>query len=160
MEAEAGQVGRIGCLLVMILVLCAAGIETASGHRHHVSNSNNSHHQQGGTGKSRPLTKTDSSINQQDQGPTMTIKSLASSSGEYPHPKLIFSLKTDQISAKPQKPTPYNSAVITSRKLSKSIQYLFFFRDGREKSTKEEQMVTVDDVVGAIIFVIVDESSL
>jgi hypothetical protein len=34
------------------------------------------------------------------------------------------------------------------------------FRDGREKSPKEEQMVTVDDVVGAIIFVIVDESSL
>ncbi|XP_046632124.1 uncharacterized protein LOC124311812 [Daphnia pulicaria] len=80
MEAEAGQVGRIGCLLVMILVLCAAGIETASGHRHHVSNSNHSHHQQGGTAsKSRPLTKTDSSINQQDQGPMMTIKSLASS---------------------------------------------------------------------------------
>lgn len=92
MEAGAGQVGRIGCLLVMILVLmCAAGIETASGHRHHVSNSNNSHHQQGGAGKSRLLTKTDSSINQQDQGPMMTIKSLASS-GEY-IPQLIFSLK-------------------------------------------------------------------
>jgi enterochelin esterase-like enzyme len=89
MEAEAGQVGRIGCLLVMILVLCAAGIETASGHRHHVSNSNHSHHQQGGTAsKSRPLTKTDSSINQQDQGPMMTIKSLASS-GEYPPPPHI-----------------------------------------------------------------------
>ena len=86
MEAGAGQVGRIGCLLVMILVLCAAGIETASGHR----NSNNSHnHQQGGTGKSRLLTKTDSSINQQDQGSMMTIKSLASS-GEY-IPQLIFS---------------------------------------------------------------------
>jgi hypothetical protein len=91
MEAGAGQVGRIGCLLVMILVLCAAGIETASGHR----NSNNSHHhQQGGTGKSRLLTKTDSSINQQDQGSMMTIKSLASS-GEY-IPQLIFLIKTDQ----------------------------------------------------------------
>ena len=92
MEAGAGQVGRIGCLLVMILVLCAAGIETASGYRN--SNNSHHHHQQGGTSKSRLLTKTDSSINQQDQGSMMTIKSLASS-GEY-IPQLIFLIKTDQ----------------------------------------------------------------
>jgi hypothetical protein len=96
MEAGAGQVGRIGCLLVMILALCAVGIETGSGHRHHVSNSNNSHHQQGGTGKSRLLlTKTDSSINQPDQGPMMTIKSLASS-GEFIYPATYFLIKTDR----------------------------------------------------------------
>ena len=86
MVLEAEQVGRIGCLLLMILVLCAAGIDT---HRHHVSNK--SPQEQGESGKSRLLTKTDSSINQQDHGQMMTTKSLTGS-GEYMS-QLIFSLK-------------------------------------------------------------------
>ncbi|KAK4022409.1 uncharacterized protein LOC116919008 [Daphnia magna] len=79
MMALVGQVGRIGCLLVMVLLVCATGIETASGHRHHVNGGDNGNHHQGVASKSRILTKTDSSINQQDQNPMMTIKSLANS---------------------------------------------------------------------------------
>lgn len=79
MMALAGQVGRIGCLVIMVLLVCATGIETASGHRHHVGSGDNDNQHQGVASKSRILTKTESSINQQDQSPTMTIKSLANS---------------------------------------------------------------------------------
>lgn len=153
MMALVGQVGRIGCLLVMVLLVCATGIETASGHRHHVNGGDNGNHHQGVASKSRILTKTDSSINQQDQNPMMTIKSLANS-GSY---NSIFPIRTTigkLIEFRHFLRTPHNLKVRKAQHTN-----LIISNDRRKASTKKEQMAPINDIVCSIFLVSIDESS-